>query len=83
MIDDYPGEIHLLVTDVVMPQMGGSELTDRIRAARPNVKVLYTSGYANEAVAHQGLFDPGHAFLQKPFLPTALARKVREVLISE
>jgi PAS domain S-box-containing protein len=82
-IDDYGGEIDLLVTDMVMPKMGGRELADRLHVTRPHLKVLYTSGYTNDAIIHQGILDPGLAFLQKPFLPVALAQKVREVLLSE
>ena len=79
----YPGTIDLLVTDVVMPQMGGRELADQLRVTRPNVKVLYTSGYTDDAIVQQGLLNPGLSFLHKPFLSAALLQKVREVLLSE
>jgi hypothetical protein len=73
--------IHLLLTDVVMPQMGGPELAQKLKARRPECKVLYMSGYTDDAVLRQGI-SAGH-FLQKPFTPVGLARKVREVLDAE
>jgi two-component system cell cycle sensor histidine kinase/response regulator CckA len=74
------GEIDLLLTDVVMPQMSGKLLTDMVKAARPGIKVLFSSGYTDNALVHHGSLEPGTAFLQKPFSPSGLARKVREVL---
>ena len=74
------GPIHLMVTDVIMPQMGGRELAQRLAPLHPEMKVLYLSGYASNAIVHQGTLLPGVAFLQKPFAPGALTRKVREVL---
>ena len=76
----HAGPIHLLLTDVVMPEMSGRELMHRLAAVRPGVKVLYMSGYSDEAIAHHGALDPGTSFLQKPFSPAALAGKVRQVL---
>ncbi|MBI4530030.1 MAG: response regulator [Candidatus Latescibacteria bacterium] len=77
----YAGEpIHLLVADVVMPQMGGKEVADQLRTMYPDLKVLFVSGYVEDTVVQYGVLDPGEVFLQKPFTPDVLARKVREVL---
>jgi two-component system cell cycle sensor histidine kinase/response regulator CckA len=72
--------IHLLLADIVMPQMGGKELADWLKISRPNVKILFTSGYADNAIVHHGVLDPGTHFLQKPFSLKTLSHKVREVL---
>jgi PAS domain S-box-containing protein len=76
----YHGPIDLLVTDVIMPEMGGRELARRLGAARPRMRVLYMSGYAADAIVHQGVLDERVAFLPKPVKADVLGRKVREVL---
>ena len=76
----HQAPIHLLVADVVMPGASGRELARRLAERRPDTKVLYVSGYTDDAIVHHGMLEPGLNFLQKPFTPDALARKVREVL---
>jgi two-component system cell cycle sensor histidine kinase/response regulator CckA len=80
LCEGHPGPLHLLLTDVFMPTMNGPELAGRLRQARPNLKVLYTSGYPAEAVLRHGVPDLEAAFLRKPFTPAALLTRVREAL---
>ncbi len=80
LTERYGGPIHLLLTDVVMPGMSGRELAQQLAQRRPGLRVLYMSGYPGDAIVHRGALDPGTAFLQKPFMPEDLTRKVREVL---
>lgn len=76
----HKGNIDLAVVDVVMPEISGPDLVRQLTQQRPNMRVLYISGYTDEAIVHHGIPETGTAFLQKPFLPDALARKVREIL---
>jgi PAS domain S-box-containing protein len=80
MVEGLAGPLDLLVTDVVMPDMNGRELAGRLAKSRPDAAVLYVSGYTNEAIVQHGVLVRGVYFLQKPFAPDALARKVRQVL---
>ncbi|HTR38577.1 MAG TPA: ATP-binding protein [Bryobacteraceae bacterium] len=79
----YPEEIHVLVTDVVLPGMNGRQVAERLKAQRPQLKVLYTSGYTQAAIAHRGVLEQGVAFIPKPYTPDDLAAKVREVLAAD
>jgi two-component system, cell cycle sensor histidine kinase and response regulator CckA len=76
----HNGRIHLLLSDVVLEQMSGPELAKRLLALRPDLKVLFVSGYTDDAIIHQGVLSSDTAFLQKPFTTEALAKKIREVL---
>jgi len=78
--ESHPGPIHLMVTDVIMPGMSGDKLASYLSALRPEMKVLYVSGYTDDTIVHLGVLEPGLAFLQKPFSPRTLARKVSDVL---
>jgi response regulator RpfG family c-di-GMP phosphodiesterase len=72
--------LDLLLTDMVLPGIGGSEIAARIHDIHPQSKVLYTSGYTDDAIVRGGLIERGSAFLEKPFTPNLLARRIREVL---
>jgi PAS domain S-box-containing protein len=78
--DEHKEPIHLLMTDVIMPEMSGMQLVKRVAAQRPEMKILFMSGYADNAILHHGVLEPGTNFLQKPFAPNFVLRKVRAVL---
>ncbi|MDP8241205.1 MAG: response regulator, partial [Candidatus Hatepunaea meridiana] len=78
--NEHEGTIDLMITDVVMPKMGGKETAERLQPFYPQMKVIYMSGYTDNSIVHHGVLAPGLNFLEKPFSPEGLARKVREVL---
>ncbi len=78
--DEWPGTINLLLTDVVMPALGGQELATELATKYLDLAVLFMSGYTNSALLHQGALEGGRSFLQKPFSPDLLLVRVREVL---
>jgi CheY-like chemotaxis protein len=80
---EYGERIDLLMTDVVMPGMSGREVANRLTQIHPETRVLFTSGYTDDAIVHHGVLDEGVSFIGKPYTPSALARKVREVLDGE
>src|SRR5256714_6425772 len=80
LAEDYDAEIHLLVTDVIMPHMNGHELASKLSALRPDMKVLYVSGYSDNDIGDHGTLDPRYELPQKPLTPQTLARKVRHVI---
>ena len=80
MAAQFDGEIHLMLTDVVMPQMSGRDLAEQLAPLRPDMKVLYMSGYTDDAIVHHGVLEEGTAFIGKPFSIDALTRKLREIL---
>jgi CheY-like chemotaxis protein len=77
---DEPGTIHLVLTDIVMPEMSGRQVFESVAARRPGIKVLYMSGYTEDVIAHHGILDAGIHFIQKPFSGQKLSVKVREAL---
>jgi DNA-binding NtrC family response regulator len=80
LAEAHAGGIHLLVTDVVMPDMNGRDLAEHLLSVHPNLKCLFMSGYTADVIAHQGVLAAGVQFIQKPFSLTDLAAKVRQVL---
>lgn len=80
--EQHQGPIHLLIADIVVPQMNGQELAARLSLLRPDIRVLYMSGYTDKSIILEGVLSSGIAFIKKPFTPEALAAKVREVLDS-
>jgi len=80
VLREEPGEIHLLLTDIIMPRMGGKELYSRIKNMIPGIRVLFMSGYTDNSIVHHGVLEDGVAFLQKPFTPSDVVKKVRHVL---
>ena len=78
--EGHAGPIDLLMTDVVMPEMSGRTLTRRLTQRHPGLKVLYMSGYSDEDIAQHGVFEAGIPFIKKPFTPSLLTQKLREVL---
>ncbi|MBI4544045.1 MAG: PAS domain S-box protein, partial [Gemmatimonadetes bacterium] len=80
LTQQYDREIHLLISDVVMPEMGGHQLAESLSRLRPAMRVLFMSGYSEDAILHHVVLEPGTDFLAKPFTPDALARTVRQVL---
>ena len=80
LAQDYANDIHLLLNDVVMPEMNGRDLAKNILSIYPNLKRIFMSGYTANVIAHHGVLDEGVNFIQKPFLMKTLGAKVREVL---
>jgi len=80
LAERHEGPIQLLITDIVMPNMSGKALADRLAEVRPDTPVVYMSGYTDNAIVHHGVLDEGTAYVQKPFTPDGLLRKVREVM---
>ena len=80
MLADYEGDIHLLITDVIMPRMGGKQLSEFMKQNYPGIKTLFMSGYTDNSIVNHGVLDPGLSFIQKPFPPIDILRKVRQVL---
>ena len=79
-ITNFEGTMDLLITDVVLPKMNGKELADKIKKLKPDIKIIFMSGYTDETIVHQGILEAGIEFIQKPFSPNKFAEKVRQIL---
>jgi response regulator RpfG family c-di-GMP phosphodiesterase len=77
----HEGAIDLVVSDIVMPTMGGREMANKLREVRPNSRLLFISGFTDDEVMHQGIIIPGSEYLQKPFSPVSLVAKIGEMLL--
>ena len=75
--ETYKGPIHLLLTDVVMPKMGGTNLSKKLQSIRPEIQIIYMSGYTADAIVHHGILRQDINFIEKPFSPESLGKKVR------
>ena len=80
LLEEHPADVHLVLTDVVMPGMNGRELAARLAVLRPHMRVLYTSGYTEDAILRHGVLDDATRFLSKPYTPAELRRRIREAL---
>jgi DNA-binding response OmpR family regulator len=80
LVANHPGDIHLLMTDVVMPDMNGRELSQRVLARRPGIKCLFVSGYTADTIAQHGVLEAGVSFLHKPYSGKTLLAKVADML---
>ena len=80
LVEEYTGEIHLLLTDVILSEMNGRDLAEQVKKIRPAMKFLFMSGYTADVIAHRGMLDEGVQFIPKPFAVRDLAAKVRTVL---
>jgi FixJ family two-component response regulator len=80
LAEEHEGEIHILITDVVMPEMNGRELAHRLTAVYPDLRCLFMSGYTADVIGHQGVLEEGVRFIQKPFSQRGIGEKVREAL---
>jgi CheY-like chemotaxis protein len=80
LAEKHSGNIHLLITDVIMPDMNGQDLANQINGLCPNIKILFMSGYTANVIAHHGVLDKGVNFIQKPFSKKDIAVKIRKIL---
>ena len=83
LVEDYKGKIDLLITDIVMPEINGRDLAQKICALRPNVKVIFTSGYTEDVIVHHGVLKEHLNFIGKPYSIQSLSQKIRDVLSQE